>query len=185
MTITTPRYTTTFGRDDTTAPLSSSVYPILPKPLPRPLDELRLQAERLTGAHFNTCIVNYYADGKDSISYHSDDERFLGDLPTIASISLGSTRDFHMRVYQSLSSSHSRSAHASSFSQVAKPHQASPSPPPCRRRRWARRALVQRPNDRRKSTSWPTETSSLCAAGRRQSGSMPFPNARVRRAGST
>ena len=35
--------------------------------------------------------------GTHSISYHSDDERFLGPLPTIASLSLGGSRDFYMR----------------------------------------------------------------------------------------
>jgi len=42
-------------------------------------------------------LVNYYANGADSISYHSDDERFLGPLPAIASFSLGSRRDFLMK----------------------------------------------------------------------------------------
>jgi alkylated DNA repair dioxygenase AlkB len=61
------------------------------------LEQLRLQLEKKTGAHFNTIIVNYYKDGKDSISYHADDETFLGPLPTIASLSLGSSRDFYIR----------------------------------------------------------------------------------------
>jgi hypothetical protein len=43
------------------------------------------------------CLVNYYASGSDSISYHSDDERFLGELPAIASFSLGAKRDFLMK----------------------------------------------------------------------------------------
>jgi alkylated DNA repair dioxygenase AlkB len=41
--------------------------------------------------------VNYYASGSDSISYHSDDERFLGPDPAIASFSLGARRDFLMK----------------------------------------------------------------------------------------
>jgi len=41
--------------------------------------------------------VNYYATGADSISYHSDDERFLGPNPSIASFSLGAKRDFLMK----------------------------------------------------------------------------------------
>merc|ERR1712093_622969 len=43
------------------------------------------------------CLVNYYASGSDSISYHSDDEKFLGALPAIASFSLGAKRDFLMK----------------------------------------------------------------------------------------
>lgn len=41
--------------------------------------------------------MNYYASGSDSISYHSDDEKFLGELPAIASFSLGAKRDFLMK----------------------------------------------------------------------------------------
>lgn len=53
--------------------------------------------ERKVGKHFNAVIINYYADGQDSISYHSDDESFLGSNPTIASLSLGAARDFYLR----------------------------------------------------------------------------------------
>jgi alkylated DNA repair dioxygenase AlkB len=41
--------------------------------------------------------VNYYSSGTDSISFHSDDERFLGPEPAIASFSLGAKRDFLMK----------------------------------------------------------------------------------------
>lgn len=41
--------------------------------------------------------MNYYANGNDSISFHSDDERFLGPEPAIASFSLGARRDFLMK----------------------------------------------------------------------------------------
>jgi alkylated DNA repair dioxygenase AlkB len=42
---------------------------------------------------FNSVLVNYYRDGKDSMGWHSDDEKELGHNPTIASISFGSERD--------------------------------------------------------------------------------------------
>ncbi|KAI1847315.1 hypothetical protein JX266_006540 [Neoarthrinium moseri] len=70
-------------------------YP--PRPIPGCLDVLRRSAEAATGCHFNFCLVNYYASGSDSISFHSDDERFLGPLPAIASFSLGARRDFLMK----------------------------------------------------------------------------------------
>jgi alkylated DNA repair dioxygenase AlkB len=72
-----------------------SKYP--PRPIPKCLDDLRLVTEAATGCKFNFCLVNYYASGSDSISYHSDDERFLGNLPAIASFSLGARRDFLMK----------------------------------------------------------------------------------------
>jgi hypothetical protein len=65
--------------------------------LPQCVDVLRLAAEKATGHRFNFALVNYYADGRDSISYHADDEKFLGDYPTIASVSFGSKRDFCMK----------------------------------------------------------------------------------------
>jgi alkylated DNA repair dioxygenase AlkB len=68
-----------------------------PRPLPACLNALRLSTEAATGCTFNFCLVNYYASGSDSISYHSDDERFLGPEPSIASFSLGAKRDFLMK----------------------------------------------------------------------------------------
>ena len=46
---------------------------------------------------FNSVLVNYYRDGKDSMGWHSDNESELGPNPTIASISLGSERDLVFR----------------------------------------------------------------------------------------
>jgi alkylated DNA repair dioxygenase AlkB len=73
------------------------VYPVKPKQLPPILDQLRNELEKKTSSRFNAIIVNFYQDGNDSISYHADDETFLGPLPTIASLSLGSSRDFFLR----------------------------------------------------------------------------------------
>ncbi|KIE01849.1 DNA repair family protein, partial [Metarhizium majus ARSEF 297] len=58
---------------------------------------LRKSTEAATNRKFNFCLVNYYASGADSISFHSDDERFLGAEPAIASFSLGARRDFLMK----------------------------------------------------------------------------------------
>ena len=46
---------------------------------------------------FNSVLANYYRDGKDSMGWHSDDEKELGPNPTIVSISLGSERDLVFR----------------------------------------------------------------------------------------
>lgn len=114
--INTPRYTTVFGLDDTSRFSSGSggtarivdaktgsnipagAYArYAPRPIPTCLDDLRRSAEAATGCHFNFCLVNYYSCGSDSISYHSDDERFLGPEPAIASFSFGAKRDFLMK----------------------------------------------------------------------------------------
>lgn len=111
MTINTPRFTTVFGLDDThyftpdtaqvlekaTNQKPKKPLKCAPRPLPGCLDQLRKTVETETGETFNFCLLNYYKDGTDSISYHSDDESFLGPNPTIASLSLGASRDFHMR----------------------------------------------------------------------------------------
>ncbi|KAJ9246613.1 hypothetical protein DTO207G8_8753 [Paecilomyces variotii] len=81
----------------TKTPISRTKYKCTPRPIPSCLETVRKQIESVCGATFNFCLINYYASGEDSISYHSDDERFLGPEPTIASLSLGARRDFLMR----------------------------------------------------------------------------------------
>ncbi|KAL9069825.1 MAG: hypothetical protein Q9161_005284 [Pseudevernia consocians] len=110
--INTPRFTTVFGVDtssmfttgsglidsQTSKPIPPDRYKTCtPRPMPHCLDHLRQLTEIFTEATYNFCLVNYYANGADSISYHSDDERFLGPNPSIASFSLGATRDFCMK----------------------------------------------------------------------------------------
>lgn len=61
------------------------------------LDEFRLRCESVAGASFNSVLVNLYRDGRDSVSWHSDNEAINGKEPTIASVSLGATRRFDLR----------------------------------------------------------------------------------------
>ncbi len=64
------------------------------------LPELTLVREhicKLTGAVFNSALLNLYRDGRDSVGWHSDDETVLGADPVIASLSLGATRRFDLR----------------------------------------------------------------------------------------
>ncbi len=46
---------------------------------------------------FNSCLLNYYRDGNDHLSWHSDNEPLYGPTPTIASASFGCARDFLLR----------------------------------------------------------------------------------------
>ena len=46
---------------------------------------------------FNALLVNLYRDGQDCMGWHSDDEKELGQQPTIASISLGAERKFKIK----------------------------------------------------------------------------------------
>jgi alkylated DNA repair dioxygenase AlkB len=41
--------------------------------------------------------LNYYRHGNDSVAWHSDDEKELGNDPVIASLSLGATRRFELK----------------------------------------------------------------------------------------
>jgi alkylated DNA repair dioxygenase AlkB len=68
-----------------------------PAPWSEPLLELKAVAERLAGRPFNSVLLNLYRDGRDSVSWHADNERGLGCEPVIASISLGAARRFHLR----------------------------------------------------------------------------------------
>ena len=61
------------------------------------LNEIREELHSKTGAVFNSVLVNLYRDGKDSVSWHSDDESINGREPTIGSVSLGATRRFDLR----------------------------------------------------------------------------------------
>ncbi|MEX2469821.1 MAG: alpha-ketoglutarate-dependent dioxygenase AlkB, partial [Pseudohongiellaceae bacterium] len=69
------------------------------KPLPwsAPVQKLRTEVEALAGAGFNSVLLNYYRDGRDSVAWHADDEAELGPAPVIASLSLGAARPFHLR----------------------------------------------------------------------------------------
>lgn len=49
-----------------------------------------------TGVKFNSCLLNEYENGKKCIGYHGDKE-VDAYLHTVATVSLGGTRDFVMR----------------------------------------------------------------------------------------
>jgi alkylated DNA repair dioxygenase AlkB len=50
--------------------------------------------EAASGRRFNSVLLNYYRDGRDSMGMHSDNEPELGPEPAIASVSLGAERTF-------------------------------------------------------------------------------------------
>jgi alkylated DNA repair dioxygenase AlkB len=58
---------------------------------------LRRSAEETAGARFNSVLINRYRSGEDSMGWHADNERALGDDPVIASVSLGATRTFELK----------------------------------------------------------------------------------------
>lgn len=66
------------------------------EPLPfTPLQQrIRQAVETASGRRFNSVLLNYYRDGRDSMGMHSDDEAELGPEPAIASVSFGAERTF-------------------------------------------------------------------------------------------
>jgi alkylated DNA repair dioxygenase AlkB len=58
---------------------------------------IRQRVQAAAGAPFNAVLANRYRDGRDSVSWHSDDEAALGPQPVIASVSLGGARRFRLR----------------------------------------------------------------------------------------
>ena len=63
----------------------------------RTLLRIRARVEEVTTSRFNSVLLNYYRDGCDSVSWHSDDEEELGSDPIVGSVSFGSERPFQMR----------------------------------------------------------------------------------------
>lgn len=70
---------------------------LAPAPLSPLLETIRQAVEDATGRRYNSVLLNYYRDGRDSMGMHSDDEPELGPEPAIASVSFGATRPFVLR----------------------------------------------------------------------------------------
>lgn len=65
--------------------------------IPKWLIPLKELIEEKCNHKFNFMLFAKYRDENDSISFHSDDEKFLGSNPTIASITVGSSRPFLLK----------------------------------------------------------------------------------------
>lgn len=59
--------------------------------------KIKLKLEEDLNVKFNSVLVNYYRDGKDHMSWHTDNEKELGKNPLIASLSFGETRRFTLK----------------------------------------------------------------------------------------
>ena len=68
-----------------------------PQPMTTELLSLLERMESVCNHGFNCVLLNLYRDGSDSNGWHADNEKELGVLPQIASISLGSNRFFHFK----------------------------------------------------------------------------------------
>jgi alkylated DNA repair dioxygenase AlkB len=68
-----------------------------PLPWTETLLDVRSVVQDLAGESFNSVLLNYYRDHRDSMGFHADDEKELGPTPIIASVSVGATRTFVLK----------------------------------------------------------------------------------------
>lgn len=56
--------------------------------------KIKKQVEEVTGAKYNSCLLNFYHSGDEGMGWHTDDEKELVKHSSIASVSLGANRKF-------------------------------------------------------------------------------------------
>ncbi len=94
-TIAIPRLTAWYG--DPGKVYHYSGLTVHPHPWTAPLLTIKERLAAVTPTRFNSVLLNYYRDGQDSVSWHSDDEPELGTNPVIASLSFGAARPFQFK----------------------------------------------------------------------------------------
>ncbi len=90
-----PRLTAWYGDDD--KPYTFSGITLTPNSWTQELLEIKSHIQPICNVKFNSVLLNLYRDGKDSISWHTDAEKELGENPVIASVNFGATRKFQLR----------------------------------------------------------------------------------------
>ena len=90
-----PRLTAWYG--DSGREYSYSGIPMKPHPWNDELLKIKNLIEAECESKFSSVLLNLYRDGSDSVSWHQDDEKELGQNPTIASLSLGEARKFQLK----------------------------------------------------------------------------------------
>ncbi len=90
-----PRLTAWYGDNDKS--YSYSGIPMNPHPWTRDLVEIKNKIEEVAQINFSSVLLNRYRSGKDSVSWHCDDEPELGINPLIGSVSFGAARTFKFR----------------------------------------------------------------------------------------
>ena len=68
-----------------------------PEPWTPLLLQIKQRVEQDLGMAFNSVLLNLYRDGKDSVTWHSDDASELATNPQIASLSFGAQRRFELK----------------------------------------------------------------------------------------
>ena len=90
-----PRLTAWYGDND--KPYTFSGITLTPENWTKELVAIKELVEERCQTVFNSVLLNLYRDGSDSISWHTDAEKELGEHPVIVSVSFGATRKFQLR----------------------------------------------------------------------------------------
>lgn len=90
-----PRYSAWYGDND--KPYTYSGLTLQPKAWNKGLLDIKQKIEQVAAVTLNSVLMNWYRDGSDYISWHTDAEKELGKNPLIASANFGETRRFLIR----------------------------------------------------------------------------------------
>jgi len=90
-----PRLTAWYGDND--KPYSFSGISLSPINWNDDLLDIKKTIETKCNKIFNSVLLNLYRNGSDSISWHTDAEKELGENPLIASVNFGAKRKFQLR----------------------------------------------------------------------------------------
>ena len=90
-----PRLTAWFGDEGKTYTYSGIT--VEPEPWTPILSKIKNRIEEVSDVTFNSVLLNYYRNERDSVSWHSDDEPELGKNPIIGSVSFGDVRTFQLK----------------------------------------------------------------------------------------
>ncbi|MDN3652160.1 alpha-ketoglutarate-dependent dioxygenase AlkB [Thalassotalea ponticola] len=93
--VTIPRLQAWYG--DADAVYRYSQVALQPQPWHWLLSGLKYHCQQVANQRFNSVLANFYRHQQDSMGWHSDNEKELGQQPVIASLSFGCERSFCLR----------------------------------------------------------------------------------------
>ncbi|GAB2614302.1 alpha-ketoglutarate-dependent dioxygenase AlkB family protein [Belliella aquatica] len=93
-----PRLTALYGDPNVAYGYSGIIMKVYP--WNEILQTIKAKVETLSNTDFTHVLLNYYRNGQDSMGWHRDNEKNLGENPTIASVSFGISREFQLRKYE-------------------------------------------------------------------------------------
>lgn len=91
-----PRMTALYGKEIEVYAYSGKTMKALKLDTNETVQEIFSLVEKHIVASFDIVLINYYRNGQDSVSWHSDDEESI-DPSLIASLSFGATRKFQIK----------------------------------------------------------------------------------------